>query len=165
MLGGFSSSNTFKNDIWLIDIRLPTVLVLDDVRRANGSMSWLCAPCQLSGGAAPLSSVLCVGGISLYFHFQFSQDVNGFQSIVYRVFGPFTPMPPFFGAFFWVFHRSERHGLPGAPPALLLQNAIHSAWRRARQWQGSVQTLARDAGATATVPEGFWKCGVDTSGY
>eukprot|EP00434_Breviolum_minutum_P009306 symbB.v1.2.008202.t1/scaffold492.1/size196413/5 len=29
----------------------------------------------------------------------------------------------------------------GAPPALLLQNAIHSAWRRARQWQGSVQLL------------------------
>ncbi len=29
----------------------------------------------------------------------------------------------------------------GAPPALLLQNAVHSAWRRARQWQGSVQLL------------------------
>ena len=53
----------------------------------------------------------------------------------------FHPPTTFFWRVFLVFPPSERHGLPGAPPALLLQNAVHSAWRRARQWQGSVQLL------------------------
>ena len=29
----------------------------------------------------------------------------------------------------------------GAVVRLLLQNTVHSAWRRARQWQGSVELL------------------------
>lgn len=39
-------------------------------------------------------------------------------------------------------------GIPGAAPTLLLQNAVHSAWRRARHWEGSIQLLAdmQDAG-------------------
>ena len=33
-------------------------------------------------------------------------------------------------------------GNPGAAATLLLDNALHSAWRRVRHWQGSIQLLA-----------------------
>ena len=40
----------------------------------------------------------------------------------------------------------------GSQVGLLLQNAVHSAWRQARQWRGSVQLL-RDMQQGGVVPD------------
>ena len=40
----------------------------------------------------------------------------------------------------------------GATVGLLLQNAVHSAWRQARQWRGSVQLL-QEMQQGAVVPD------------